>query len=327
MPFDHYVSQVHLKNFSSPALDGKLYAIRKSDLKRFQPRSQDICRIEDGSMNAYLTESRAIEEFLKDVEPRYNASLTKLRENKPDQESIFCIAGFLAYLISCSPAAMRIHSGPLKATLASTATLLDAQGEIPKSPESLGGKSMTELLADGTVTLEVDPKYPQAMGVTSVTNHVSVFGNSPWEILLNEHADSPFFTSDYPVAIETFDINTPINRIVPLAPDLAIRIRPDIRLSRTQPDLSFAKFKASSHKLKRKEVTDLNRLIVQCAEDLVLYRDDQPWVESFVTKNRRYRVEPITQTLKHNGGDLIVSTHRIRPKIDWMTNAQAETTA
>jgi hypothetical protein len=314
MPFDHYVSQVHLKNFNSPTLDGMLYAIRKSDLKRFQTKSQDICRIEDGNTNAYLSESRAIEEFLKDVEPRYNASLSKLRKNKPDQESVFCIAGFVAYIINCSPAAMRIHSGPLKATLVSTATLLDSKGEIPKAPEALGGKSMTELLADGTLTFDVDPKYPQAIGVTTVMNHVSIFGNSSWEILRNEETASPFFTSDYPVAIETFDLNTPINRIVPLAPDLAIRIQPDIRLSRVPPDLSFAKFKASSRKLRPKEISDLNRLIVQCAEDLVLYRDDRAWVESFVAKNRHYHVEPVTQTLKYDGGDAIVSTHRIRSR-------------
>ena len=316
MPFDHYVSQVHLKNFNSPALDGMLFAMRKSNLKRFQTRSRDICRIEDGSTNAYLTESRAIEEFLKDVEPRYNASVAKLRENKPDQESIFSIAGFVAYIINCSPTAMRMHSEPLKATLASTATLLDAQGQIPKAPAALGGKSISELLADGTVTFDVDPKYPQAIGVTAVMNHVSIFGNSTWELLHNDEADSPFFTSDYPVAIETFDLNTPINRVVPLAPDLAIRIRPDIRLSRTPPDLSFAKFKASVHKLRRTEVTDINRLIVQCAEDLVLYRDDSAWIESFVTKNRRYRVEPVTQTLKHDGGDMIVATQRIQARPD-----------
>lgn len=316
MSFDHYVSQVHLKNFNSPAPNGMLYAIRKSDLKRFQTKSRDICRIEDGSTNAYLTEARAIEEFLKDVEPRYNVSLAKLRADKPDKESIFCIAGFMAYIVNCSPAAMRIHSGPLKATLASTASLLDAQGEIPKAPEALGGKSITELLADGTVTFDVDPKYPQAIGVTSVMKHVSIFGNSPWEILHNEEADSPFFTSDYPVAIETFDLNTPINRIVPLAPDLAIRIRPDIRVSRTPPDLSFAKFRMTARKLKPKEVTDINRLIVQCAEDLVLYRDDHSWVESFVAKNCRYRVESVTQTLKHDGSDLIVATHRIQTRSD-----------
>jgi hypothetical protein len=90
MPFDHYVSQVHLKNFNSPALDGKLYAIRKSDLKRFQTKPRDICRIEDGSTNAYLTESRAIEDFLKDVEPRYNASVAKLREHGSGEHLLHC---------------------------------------------------------------------------------------------------------------------------------------------------------------------------------------------------------------------------------------------
>jgi hypothetical protein len=49
MPLDHYVSQVHLRNFHSPALGGLMFAIRKSDLKRFRTKSQDICRIEDNS--------------------------------------------------------------------------------------------------------------------------------------------------------------------------------------------------------------------------------------------------------------------------------------
>jgi hypothetical protein len=40
------------------------------------------------------------------------------------------------------------------------------------------------------------------------------------------------------------------------------------------PDLSFAKFKAAPRRLKRAEILGLNRLIVQCAEDLILYRDD-----------------------------------------------------
>ena len=156
-----------------------IYAIRKSDLKCFQTKSQDVCRIEEGSTNAYLIEDRAIEEFLKSVEPQYNASLAKLRQNKIDQECISCIAGFAAYIVTCSPAAMRIASGPMKAALESAATALDAQGLIPKAPNALGEKSITELLADGTVTFTVDPKYPQAVGISNVLHHVSVFGNSP----------------------------------------------------------------------------------------------------------------------------------------------------
>lgn len=311
MALDHYVSQVHLKNFYSPALDGLMYAIQKSNLKRFTPKSQDVCRIEEGRTNAYLTEDRAVEEFLKDVEPRYNASLAKLRDSKMDQEAIASLAGFAAYIVSCSPTAMRLHSGPLKAALESTARIIDEQGLIPKAPEALAEKSITELLADGSVKFSVDPKYPQAIAISNIVHYTSVFGNSPWEILHNTEADSSFFSSDYPVAMEIFDINRPINRIVPLAPDLAIRIIPDIRLSGSKPDLTFSRFKFASRRLKRAEVLEINRLMVRCAEDLIFFRDDREWVEDFVKKNRRYRIEPVTHKLPHGSGTLLVSTHRI----------------
>lgn len=311
MALDHYVSQVHLRKFNSPAMDGLLYAIRKSDLKRYPTKSRDVCRIEEGSTNAYLTKDRAVEEFLKDVEPRYDVSLAKLRENKMDQEAIASLAGFAAYIAACSPTAMRLHSGPLKDQLEAAAAILDEQGAIPKAPEILGERSITELLADGTVKFTVDPKYPQAIGIANILHHTSVFGNSPWEILHNHETDSPFFTSDHPMAIEVFDINTPINRIVPFAPDVAVRIKPDIRLSGTKPDMSFAKFGAASRHLKRAEVLEINRLLVRCAEDTVFFRDDRDWIEGFVAKNRSYRIEPVTHKLPHGSGNLLVSTQRI----------------
>jgi Protein of unknown function (DUF4238) len=312
MALDHYISQVHLKNFYSPALGDLMYAIRKSDLKRFTPKSQDVCRIEDGSTNAFLTKERAIEEFLKDVEPRYNSSLAKLRENKMDQEAIASLAGFPAYVVTCSPTAMRLNSGPMRAQLEAAAAILDQQGLISKAPETLGEKSITELLADGTVKFTIDEKYPQAIGIANILHHTSVFGNSPWEILHNEQEESPFFTTDYQAAIETFDLNTPINRIVPLAPDIAIRIKPDIRLSGTKPDITFAKFKATSRHLKRAEVLGINRLLVRCAEDLVFFRDDQKWIEGFVSKNRRYRIQSVTHKLPHGRRQPADSIHRLQ---------------
>jgi hypothetical protein len=107
------------------------------------------------------------------------------------------------------------------------------------------------------------------------------------------------------------DLNTPINRVVPLAPDLAIRIKPDVRFSRAEPDLTFSGFRAESRRLKRAETVKLNRLLVQCAEDLILYRKDRDWIEGFVAKNRRYRIDPVTDTLAHGTGDLVVATQRI----------------
>jgi hypothetical protein len=97
---------------------------------------------------------------------------------------------------------MRIFAEPIRRQLETIAEMVDKKGSIPLSPESLGGKSLTQLLADGTVKLEIDPKFPQALGITTMMSRLSILGNSQWEILLNDHSTSPFFTSDYPIALE-----------------------------------------------------------------------------------------------------------------------------
>ena len=103
MPLDHYVSQAHLRKFYSPALGNRLYAIRKSNLKAFTPDSGAVCGIHDGSTNAYLREDRAVEDFLKTIEPNYNAALDKLSAGEIDHQCVYTIAGFVAYVIVCSP--------------------------------------------------------------------------------------------------------------------------------------------------------------------------------------------------------------------------------
>jgi hypothetical protein len=309
MALDHYASQVHLKQFFSPKLGLRMHGTKKSDLKSFPCHSKDVCRIEEGSTNAYLIYDRAVEEFLKGVEPKYDKSLANLRAKALDHECIATFAGFAAYITSCSPGAMRIHTGPLEKTLEATAIILDRQGLIEKAPSELGSKSITELMEDGILRHNVDPKYPQAIGITTITGRMSSWGNSEWEILRNETNDSPFFTSD-PVALEAKSHNL-ANWIVPLAPDIAIRIIPDINLSGTQPDLSFGKFSCLYRTPSRTEIVDINRLIVRCAEDMVFYRDDLSWVDDFIRKNRHYRIDTITERQPTKGGFLIVPTQRI----------------
>ncbi len=294
---DHYVSQVHLKKFYSPVLGERMYAIRKSDLKCFTPNSKGVCGIHDGSTNAYLREDRAIEEFLKTIEPNYNTALEKLIAGKIDDECVYTISGFVAYVITCSPGGMRVQSGPLKSTVEISAAMMDAKGLFSSPPPELGGASLTELLHSGAVEVAIDPKYPQAIGISSILQRTAAFGNFKWEILRNGIAASPFFTSDFPAAIEKSDDPRILNRIVPLAPDLAIRIRPDLAIERGQADFSFANFGYHIRDISHAELVQLNRLIVQCAEETVFYRDDSPWVQSFVAKNRQYRIEPFTHEL------------------------------
>lgn len=311
MPLDHFVSQVHLKNFYSPKLGGLMYAIRKSDLRLFTPNAQSVCRIEDGSTNSYLREDRAIEEFLKGIEPKYNAALAKLSADNIDPECIYVIGGFVAYVLACSPAGMRIQSEPLKGSVEETARILDSKGSLPTPPPQLGGESLTELLRIGKVRVEIDPKYPQAIGIASILSHIVMFGNFKWEILIDPFDDSPFFTSDFPVAIEKTNDLRILNRIIPLAPNLAIRIHPDLALDREHTDFSFPDFRHTIRKLSRPEVTSVNRLIVRCAETTVFFRDNYEWAQKFVKKNASFRIEPRTQRMPYGNAALLWFTQEV----------------
>lgn len=313
MALDHYVSQVHLKRFYSPALGELFYAMRKSDLKRFTPKAKDVCRLDEGSTNSYLVEPRAIEEFLKTVENRYNAAVSAFETGKPDQVAIYVLAGFVSYLLSCSPAAMRINSGPLKAGLEASAKIVDAMGQFPLPPPALGGKYLSELLESGNVRVEVDPKYSQAIGVANILQRVATFGNFQWDVLINEHSDCPFFTSDFPVANEQTHDRRLIDRIVPLTPTTAVRIHPNIDLQHDATTYEFEKFSCKRRKLSRQEAVKINRLLVQSAEDTVFFRDDQPWVPGFIQKNRHFRIETETIELPHGRGVLQWSRQAVKP--------------
>jgi hypothetical protein len=104
-----------------------------------------------------------------------------------------------------------------------------------------------------------------------------------------------------------------IKRIVPLAPNLAIRIRPDLTIDKDLADLSFANFRYDRRKISQKEVVEINRLIVKCAEDTIFYHDDSAWVQRFIAKNRNYRVEPTASKQRAGNGFLVTSRLEIVP--------------
>lgn len=311
MPLDHYVPQVHLKQFLSPALGNQMYAIRKRDLHAFTPRPRDICRIEDGNTNAYLHENRAIEAFLEHIEPLYDQALVKIAKGPVDFECVFSIAGFVASIHACSPAGMRVFSDPLAAAVEETGRILDTRGIIPPPPIELGGTSLTQLLREGALCVEIDPKYSQAIGIASVISMTLRFGNCRWEILKNRWSDSPFFSSDFPIAIENVRGSHVPNKIVPLSPWVAIRILPNPARRADPDDWSFRGFRCERRNPSRAEVRRINTLLVRCAEDHVFYRDHQPWIPGFVSRHASYRIEAQTRRIPHGRGTLLVATREI----------------
>jgi hypothetical protein len=314
MPLDHYVSQVHLRNFYSPALGGRqMYGFRKRDEYVFPCRSKDVCRIDNGSTNAYLLEDRAIEEFLTTIEPRYNQAVEQLKSGRIDREAVYVIAGFLAYVSACSPTAMRLGVDPLRTAVEATAAVLDTTAQFPPTPEALGGKNVSQLISEGAIKIDVDPKYPQAIGISTILHRVCMWGNAVWDLIHNEEPDSPFLTSDFPAAIERSSNGQSLARIVPLTPDFSVRIHAD-RMSRDmRHDMTFSAFRPRVLRAKLSVVRAINESIARSAEELVFFRDRRDWVVPFLTKNARFRIEATTQKVPFGESIMNISSMVIAP--------------
>ena len=132
-----------------------------------------------------------------------------------------------------------------------TAKMLDAKGLLPRAPKELGSKTMSELIEGGQINVEIDPKYPQAIGVTTVLQLTHAFGNGNWEILINPNSDSPFFTSDFPVATVRVDSGISI-RLIPLSPTVAVSIYPKITTLSDTLDFSFKDHRNRTRRLSRR---------------------------------------------------------------------------
>ncbi|MAQ30407.1 MAG: hypothetical protein CL950_10605 [Erythrobacter sp.] len=309
MALDHFVSQVHLKNFYSDALGGrKMYAYRKSDLATFPCNARDVCRISDGSTNAFLTEPRILEDFLKNVEPKYNRAAQALAEERFGFNDVLVIAGFAAFVLSCSPTAMRLGASSLSKLAATEIELIERMGELPPVPPVLGVASATELVSSERLIVETDPKFPQGMGISQLPTLTKSLASYRWEIVKNPNsAATPFLTSDFPVATET--PGPPAIRILPLRPDLAVRIHPVVRppsLPDQLGDFRYRVLLASPH-----AVREINRSIVQSAEDFVFSPLATTGLAKLVKKYANFRLEMDHLRIPRGTGFLLLNT--IRP--------------
>lgn len=309
MPLDHFIPQVHLKNFGTSVDSNYVHAIEKGSLNYFPTHTKKICRIMDGNTNPYLAEQRAVEEFLDTIEPKYNYSVEKLRHGKIDFECIYSIAGYIAYVLSCSPCAMRTNSQWLARLVEIEALHAEKKGLLPERPAVMRDTSLSDMFKTGDIGVKIDGKYPQALGIAAILSNINSYGNFQWEILLNNFPDSPFLTSDFPIAIEKTIDPKILNRIVPLTPNLALRIRPVLYMADHSGDeISFNNFSYKIMRPMQAEIRVLNRLIVQCAERFVFYNDHHPWIPKFVAKNSDYHLESVMAEIPHGTGMLLHTT-------------------
>lgn len=303
MATDHYVSQTHLRGWLGEGED-RLYAIRKSDLGTFRPGTHSVCGAIDGNTNNYLNDPRVIEQIVKPIEDGYAVAVERVA-SLPDQlerehfESIAILAGWIAYVETSSPAAMRLGTEQISPVLEELMVKADAAGEFRDLPPPpvLGGKSVSELLSSGEIRVKVDPKYPQAMAVEGWNERVRMYSNSGWQFLHNAHADSPFFTSDFPIVMEPTARAHLFHKVVPLSPTLAVRIVPWWAPDAVRKGPAFSAFKWQTTDIGRDEVKRINTMIVRSAENIVIYRGPLIWVERFVRKHAMFRTASQTEVI------------------------------
>ncbi|MGE3246357.1 MAG: DUF4238 domain-containing protein, partial [Beijerinckiaceae bacterium] len=299
-------------NFYSPELGGKMmYGFRKRDGLIFPCKSADVCRVKNGSTNGYLLHDRVIEKFLRTIEPGYNQAVNDLREDRVNPQAIYVIAGFTAFVTSCSPTAMRLGEDPLRHAVISTARILEERGLVDKAPDVLGGKTLTELVDDGLIKVDIDQKYPQAIGISQIVDRTFMLGNSRWELIHNDDEGSPFLTSDFASAIEVADDQNMLNRIVPLSPDFAIRILLDKNFKEKGNGKDFSDFRFNRLRYKGTAIRQVNTLIAQCAEELIFFRDNHKWIPRFLGNCSSFWIEPKTIAIPTSRGIMNSSTMRI----------------
>lgn len=290
-----------------------MYAYRKSDGAQFPCGSEDVCRIEHGSTNPFITEPRALEEFLKGIEPHYSAACSALLKGQFNLDDILVIAGFVSFIIGTSPTAMRLGAAYFERLTHTEIELMDRAGMLDDAPPELGGKSATELIQNGVLVVKTDAKFPQAMSISSILEQTKTFASFHWEILLNRNTERfPFLTSDYPAAIEGFGGQMPATRIIPLQPNLAIRILPQIR------PIGSAKmandFRYKIRKVSPIEVRTINLSIVRCAENLVFSPVEADWVALLVEKNANFQVELKHERVPKGTGYKLTNSMVVRAK-------------
>ncbi|WP_421702846.1 DUF4238 domain-containing protein [Aliiroseovarius sp.] len=303
MALDHYVSQVHLKQFLRQSDGRLLLATRKSDICEFPTRTMDVCRVEEGSTNDFLTENRVVEDFLKGIEPAYEPCLSRIEGGEVDLNSRQVFAGFLAYIQTYSPTAFRLFEPMVRAVLERTISLLEEEGELTpfKCPEipDWDGKCLSQLQSEGKLDLEINLRMPQAMATTQLLRITENLASSDVTVL-RPKGRMRFLTSDFPSIVLGYRQGKFAQRFLPLSPKLGMVFHTETASEANEV------VKHRFVEVGDRKIEAINDEIIKAAENLVFGTHRFPWLKGKVRKMQNFRTENVTESV----GPLIVSQQR-----------------
>lgn len=295
MSEDHYIAQTYLKNFGDPSHGGMLHAYRKSDGFEFPCWPADVCREWDGDKNPLMEDTELLGDFRKIFEPHWTPSIANIRSNKISNDDKFKISGYIANLMTCTPAWGRVME---KIYLKDKLGYLSFDVKMKRKHDKIDKRLIegVEMLEKGDLKLVVNPNHMKALSTRClVVNTIQIY-NQDWQIVSND-TDHFFVTSDNPLAIDySGRPGDQMKRFLPITPHLCLCIKysslRDIDPKNIAPYLRLppeGKIQACGYS--SQDVKHINRLVIKCAENTVFSSKKEPKIHDLVVKYNKYRVD------------------------------------
>jgi len=156
-----------------------------------------------------------------------------------------------------------------------------------------------ELLEEGRITIDTHPDFIKGLATRALMDFAVTIYNADWLIIENS-TDQPFITSDNPVAYFDRGIVRETIRYIPISPRLCLRITfdagdaPQRRYTPEEMEELIQgppKGNVSRTSFTKLGVKHINKVVVQCAEDLVFSPNQSSGIEALVQKYSRWRIE------------------------------------
>ena len=220
------------------------------------------------------------------------------------------LAGYIAFLRSCTPTAKRFNQKSIAGNLEPIAHKV--QLSTLDKADYLSDKEKLALLnaiQNKEIETKIDRQFAHAQGMIALEGMTNRYYCSRWLVLTNE-TDIPFITSDNPAILYYQDMQQQIAQTyVPLKSSMALLIAPDLDMD--YPSFEDVKRYSNSEDrfgiIKKSYVKKFNEAIVKSAERIVLHQKKDDWLEKLVRKYSKWRIEAIVSHIPWGRGIMTIT--------------------
>lgn len=314
---DHYVAQTYLEAFTNSK--GMLVPYYKAEnVVLGKPKSpKSICFETDGDTNKYFNDPRILDKYLPQFENPWKQNVETLRERHLDGMVKYQIAGYLAFLRCCTPAAKRLGQERIRATIQPTVqSVLEHQFKIDPPASKEAREIIETLIEKKQITTEIDRQFPHALGISHLLSIASRFLSGRWLIMINK-SDRPFITSDNPAVAYYHSGDVAMAQVyIPIAPDIALMIAGDPGTKSIDAGfINNSLYSKDRFAVPRIHYIDkFNELIIQAAEKYVIHHMVDKEFEQKVRENAAWCMKIVVDNIPAERGTIVVTRELTRKR-------------